>query len=470
MPEGKNAVVAIHYYYLLKSNEKSLGETWSLLLDRAGGEAEKQEPPGSLAGETGEHCRIVKSADGRDFDLRLAVLPGLAVVEAVYRDGTDGDLAAHWRGALKRLDGDRERVLTGGVSLFGETTLLVAGDRSEDEVKSAALEAAGAGKALVSHLNPEVAGDGKPLLLFLPGAGGEKRDYYALAAAATDTIVFTTFPELASLIRKIDRSASYFEVQRNTITDERSDTDRQVGSLLHRQVVAGKEASKTPEKLEQQVNDLSKMYGVLATDSLLIRNSQEQLETELRQYGRTFGALLSPGGKDETGSYFASIFNTELEAIRDEIRNLDFSRENARAAIEIVRTEVELLRAGEDVAIQSQTRELLLRSLTLQQERMALRVAATFVEFVLVFYYVLKSWESIAGGETFNRIPALLRILVVALIAGGTAMGTHYVAQAIQHRNLKESRTGIIIWLSVAVAALLLAATIMVIVTVTSSQ
>ncbi|MEK7816956.1 MAG: hypothetical protein AAB281_01740, partial [Actinomycetota bacterium] len=135
--------------------------------------------------------------------------------------------------------------------------------------------------------------------------------------------------------------------------------------------------------------------------------------------------------------------------------------------VEIVRTEVEIMRAGEDAAIQAQTRELLHRSLMLQQERMALRLAATFVEFVLVFYYVLKSWEGVVGIETFERIPSLLRMLVVFMIAGGTALGTHFVAQGLQRRKF-ESKT--LLWLLLALVAIVSAAAMMIIVTMTSAR
>lgn len=469
MPEGRNPVAAVHYYYLLKSDDKKLGEVWSRLSGGAGGgEGGLKSLPATEA-QPGELCSIVHRIEASGLDLCLATLPGIAVVEAVYHAAENERLNDRWRAALKQLNGDRDRVLSGDVSLFSETTLLVTGEHPGEEVAAAACEVTGIDDVLASSLDPATAGGGSPRLLCLPEDSGARRAYYALAADNANAVLSTIFPEVDSQIRKIDYSASYFEQQRLTIAQERSEADKQVGALLHRQIVAGKGRPKTTEMLEEQITSLSKIYGVLATDSLLIRDSGEQLENDIHGLDRSLGSILSRAAwsEDEIGAHYSALFNGKLADIRDETRNLDFSRENARAAVEIVRTEVEIMRAGEDAAIQSQTRELLHRSLTLQQERLALRVAATFVEFVLVFYYVLKSWEGVVGTESFEQIPSFLRMLVVLMISGGTAIGTHFVAQGLQRRKLKGRS---LFWLVLAVGTVVSATAVMIIATVTSAR
>lgn len=467
MPEGRNPVAAVHYFYLLKSDDARLREVWSQLSgDSTGGKASVSIP--EAGSQPADLRSIVHSVETDGLDLCLASLPGIAVIEAIYRAQDEKNIAGRWRAVLKPVEADRERVLSGG-ALFSETTLLVTGECLTEEVASAASEVTGIDSVLASSLDSAIAGGENPQLLCLPMDNGSRRAFYALAAENPDGILATVFPDIDSQIRKIDYSSSYFEQQRLTISQERSDADRKVGALLHRQIVAGEKQPRTAATLEEQIASLSKTYGILATDSLLIRDSGEQLENDINRLDRSLGSILSRAAwsEDEIGAHYLEKFRDKLADIRDEARNHDFSRENARAAVEIVRTEVEIMRAGEDAAIQAQTRELLHRSLMLQQERMALRLAATFVEFVLVFYYVLKSWEGVVGTEAFEQIPSFLRMLVVFMISGGTALGTHFAAQGLQRRKLKGRS---LFWLALAVGVVVSAAAIMIIVTVTSAR
>ena len=89
----------------------------------------------------------------------------------------------------------------------------------------------------------------------------------------------------------------------------------------------------------------------------------------------------------------------------------------------------------------------------LQEERLALQVAAGFVEFVLIFYYTLKSWEGVAGHEVFDHVPPLLRLLVVAGVAAGATIGTHSLADAIQHKKANKG-----VWLAAVLIVISLTA------------
>ena len=234
-----------------------------------------------------------------------------------------------------------------------------------------------------------------------------------------------------------------------------------MGSLLHRQVVGGTAEARGAAILENQITSLSRMFGVLATDALLIRQSSDSISRDIKRLTREFRQLGGPlDGPNEIGEYYLSRFNADLAEAEAERRNLDFARQNAQAAIEVVRTQVEILRAGEEAAIQQQSQEILSRSLVLQKERLALQVAAGFIEFVLVYYYVLKSWEDIAGAEAFDRISVPLRALVVGAFSGSVAVGTHYLAQVLQRESWKSRG----FWISAAV--LVLSAAFMVMLTV----
>jgi hypothetical protein len=322
-----------------------------------------------------------------------------------------------------------------------------------------------AGRIMTSELDPVICGSSRPLLLDVTGHGDRSRDFFALAAAWPEVILSSLLIELDTALKKLARAAGHFGQQRRTIAAERAEVDLQVGAVLHQQVMSTAEASPETGMLEENIASLSRMFGVLATDSLLVRRAEDLLGQNLRSLEESLNRLLSKeeGALDQIGAHYRGVYTADLDAAHLEIKDLAFSRQSAQAAIEVVRTQVELLRAGEEAAIQGQTKELLSRSLLLQQERLALQVAAGFVEFVLVFYYVLKSWEGIVGQELVEHIAPVIRLLVVAGTAGGAAVGTHFLARALQKGTWRN--TGL--WISVAVMSVSLLAMVILTITLT---
>lgn len=464
MPQD-HPLAAVHYFYVLKDDQEDMEKLWSRLAAGAAGRVEQPALPDLTAAEEGPagYCRIVHRVRGEDLDLCLVMLADLSVMQVLYHIAPEGTLEERWAQALRKIEEDRDKVL-GGMTIFGETTLLVfEGDADEQFSATVAAVSGEASTILKSDIIPAVAGGGRPLLLHLLDGYKPGMEPFALAAREPDTIVSTLFPQVDSIIKKLVRAAAYFDDQRNTIIRERTGVDREIGALLHRQVVVSATGERTdPAALEKQIDSLSHMFGVLATDSLLVRQAGDRLEADTSQLQRVLDTLC-PIGADEIGAHYLGRFRGALESVKDEARNLHFSRQNAQAGIEVVRTQVELLRAGEEAAVQAQTKELLSHSLVLQKERMALQVAAGFVEFVLVFYYVLKSWEGIAGLETVEHISPVNRMAVVGCFAVSAAVGTHFLAQSLSSRSWRNPG----LWISVAV--LVLSFTAMVILTVVNS-
>lgn len=472
MPDKNRHISAIHYFYLLKDDLGDLQKVWSLLTSPTGSAHEQPIAAGlGLAGEGSDgYCKIVHRVPGEDLDFCLMMLTDLYAVELIYHRQSAPGLKQRWQKVLDLIEADRSRLLAGEVTIFGETTVMVTEEASRVEIAQAITGLMQAEQLITGTINPILAGGTKPLLVNLI-SNDKGRDFYALSAPELQANFSEIFPQVDSLIKKLKRSSAYFEEQRNAIIGERTEIDRQVGSLLHRQVVTGG-GELMAEQLEEQIARLSKMYGMLATDSLLVRQAADRLERDLNQLKRAFDIFFTKAdGEDAEGGegegmrhYYLNLFGGELVATHTELKDLNFSRENAQAAIEVVRTQVELLRAGEEAAIQGQTKELLSRSLLLQQERLALQVAAGFVEFVLVFYYVLKSWEGIAGQSQVEHIPPLVRLVVIGSMAASAAVGTHFLARSLHQRSWKNP--GLLV--SVAILALSLAA--MVVFTITSNN
>lgn len=460
MPEDSRPLAAVHYYYLLKSDDEDLRLLWRMLTGEENLESDSLPASGipelgldDELGGTGMRCRIVHRIDGEQGSLYLCLLSDISVIEVDYRH-QGGVLEEEWRRVSETIETDRDRLLSGVNGVFGETTLLIApADTGFEAIASAADDTGG--NALQSHLSSGAAGSAAPaLLVHFPDMSAASRDYYALAAADPVPFSTTILPGFDSLIKKLNRTSSYFEIQRQTIVSERADVDRQVGELLHRQVVREGGAEADTAMLEDQIASLSRLFGLLATDSLLVRKSSDRFSRDIKLLKQELSQLAAPGSTDEIGGHYLGRFDIDLSEAEAEIRNLDFSRQNAQAAIEVVRTQVEIMRAGEEAAIQQQSKEILSSSLVLQEERLALQVAAGFIEFVLIFYYVLKSWEGIAGVELVEHISPAIRLLVIGSFSASAAVGTHFLAQAIQRRSLKS----IGLWVSAAILVLALIA------------
>lgn len=458
MPVEFQPLAAVHYYYLLKSDDQDLQRLWSTLTAGADDLDSSQAFPSlgliSPAGETDNRCRIVHRARRAGSLFCLCMLSDMSVIEVSY-PREDSGLESEWRRVLGAVESDRNRLLASVSDVFGETTVLVAPTGTSAETMAKATGIAPT-RSLATPLNPEVSREEEALLAHFPDLTDGGRDYYAIAAADPQDFSATIFPEMDSLIKKLRRTARYFEEQRQAIVSERADVDHKVGAMLHRQVVSDTTGDIGAALLEDQIVSLSRMFGMLATDSLLVRRSSEGMSQYIKLLNRELKMIAAPESLDEIGAYYVSRFSLDLAETHAESHNLDFSRQNAQAAIEVVRTQVEIMRAGEEAAIQQQSQEILSHSLVLQKERLALQVAAGFVEFVLVFYYVLKSWEGVVGQEIVEHISPLGRLIVTGGFSAAAALGTHFLAQALQHQTWKNRG----LWLSILLLLLSLAAMI----------
>ncbi|MFA6001266.1 MAG: hypothetical protein WC828_04035 [Thermoleophilia bacterium] len=457
--------IAVHYYYLLKEDDKDQQKLWSLLTSEKKTPAEPVLSLGltQAGSEPASQCRIIQRAAGDDIDYCLLALPDLTAIEAIYKSTAVTGQEEAWRDVLARVDADRTRVQDAGIGVFGETTLLAAPVSSGPGPAATAKSILG-GRVVESDLDPETFGE-KAVLAHILEHDHRGRDYYALATEDIDLFLSGSFPQMDAQVKKLVRVASHFGHQRRTIIEQRNDIDKQVSALLHQEVVSGASEAPDTRELEQRITSLSRMFGILATDSLMVRQAEDRIAQETGRLESALALLLGtqPGSRDEIGRHYMSVFKSDLKAASSEARHLDFSRGNAQAAIEVVRTQVELLRAGEEAAIQEQSKQLLSRSLVLQNERLSLQVAAGFVEFVLVFYYVLKSWEGVVGASPVEHTAPLLLFFVVGAFSSAAAVGTHFLAQALHRQTWKSPG----LWISAMVLVLSLAA--MVIITIDNS-
>ena len=90
-----------------------------------------------------------------------------------------------------------------------------------------------------------------------------------------------------------------------------------------------------------------------------------------------------------------------------------------KAAIDVVQTQVDLMRSKESVELQRQFNLVLAQNVDLQRKSLTLQIAAGFVEFIVIAYYSLSIWKNLSDPNIFHHIPAILTLIIAGLVWPG---------------------------------------------------
>lgn len=277
--------------------------------------------------------------------------------------------------------------------------------------------------------------------------------------ALTEIAKFITndFLKMDYTIQNLKKKINYFRDKRDSIISEKADIDRTISGVLHKQVVAVGEKARHDE-LESEVGNLSRMYGLLATnlnllEDIALATGKDFLTLNRLQKLKLFDTRENAQNPLEIINYYKNVFTDDINIFNSDRNEMKLSLDNARAALGLIQARVELLRSNETMAMQKQTKELLDQNVNVQKELVALQVAAGTVEFVLVFYYVLHSWGGVITEHAFDKINAAAKIIPVALFSASVVAMGHFVAEAIKHKKID-----IKLLASIAAAVLSLAA------------
>jgi hypothetical protein len=243
---------------------------------------------------------------------------------------------------------------------------------------------------------------------------GLKEHVYALTQiySSEDLEHFLTvdFPLFDFSIHKLHVERDYFKNQVKWIVNERTAIDKSIGDILHNRIVGETLNPKLIEDLEKDIDTLSSKYAILVNDSHLIRKARTTLEDDIEViYDRLkeFGEVPSEG----------------LEIVKDSIdlkkkleyteNSLSYGIKSTKTAIDTVRTNIDLLRSRENIY--------------LQEESVSFQVAAGVLEFIIIYYYSIASWEHIIGVERLDVIPPPIRFMSILLFASLAVALTHFV-------------------------------------------
>lgn len=255
--------------------------------------------------------------------------------------------------------------------------------------------------------------------------------YYHLLPEADrplQSLLLRDLPLLDLGFFRLQQELRLFKDQRKMITQDKREIDHKLSSILHRQKQLEQQSELEKSRFwEETLQELAQLYGTLGSNALVLKSIEATLQRDLNRQNKILLRLT----KDVSGprTLLTDVlpeFSNQLKDFQQTSQQLQLSLQNAKAAIDVVQTQVELIHANETVA--------------LQKEGLSLQVAAAFIEFIVVIYYSLSVWKTLTPEDTFHHIPALLKLAVVVGFASSAVAVTHFAAEKFQGHTAARNK------------------------------
>lgn len=197
-------------------------------------------------------------------------------------------------------------------------------------------------------------------------------------------------------------------IRAEQLADKETEIVREVIKLSEEAKVA------EPEKLEELSFEVSDLRTSFFTSFMHFKDTIEEIFSALSRgtaiSSSTLGGLLSEQIQElrlelETLSYYESRFEQTLSGVRD--------------ALNVVHLRLEMLRGKENLELQKRTS--------------ALQAAAAIIEFVAVYYYTLKIWESFLPVK---NLPPYLSFTLLAIFTTLVVIYTDALGEYIRERRI----------------------------------
>ncbi len=229
------------------------------------------------------------------------------------------------------------------------------------------------------------------------------------------------------------------------IAEERSELDRKLSRILHSHLVTAESNLKQVEELEEQIQELSYSYGMIAGDSSVVGEGHRRLEASVKNFMCQLQAEPALNLKQDTIDLISLPFLNRLDSISNLNDMLKNSRDSHQAAIDVVRSRIDIMNSRANIATQEKIRDLMELNTTIQKQSLVFQFAAGLIEFIVLAYYSHSLWKNLAYGA-YNTVPAIAQFIIVLLFSGLTTYLTHMIAEYLQgeaHLKLKIILTSI---------------------------
>lgn len=402
------------YLYFLASDDEVIGAVWEKI------QGLYQLSEGEIGPEkTGPS--VSRFASGEGIFASLSVAGHIATFELAFRKASSGDLTA--------LPGNtRESIEEELLDSIGESTLLIDPEG----------EGEGEGTPLPDGILPGGS------LSVVPEKRGEPRRFF-IAGLENGPLLDWIREKLVPLDRlthEMAREIGFDEDQHETVTGKIDEMNRQVGGILN-------EKSKELSHLEEEVSAISDIHAQMTNYNSLLGNIAHRLRTEMPWFDRLHSRAF-----EVQDTFFQHRIRRRAERLLDSLsltqKELSRSLENARAAVDVIKSRVDLNRSRTNLELQQQISSMMRQNIHIQEEMQLAGVAASLIEFFVVLYYGLGVWKTLAGEELMHRIHPALTLALISLFSLSVVIGTHKTAKALKEKSTRP----VLLWGVIVLAML----------------
>jgi hypothetical protein len=230
--------------------------------------------------------------------------------------------------------------------------------------------------------------------------------------------------------------------QLNSVKREYGALEHELSLILHSNLVSKQGELAESEELDEQLKLLTTSYAKLAGNRRLIAEGKANLQALLNQFTRQ---LRQEPAFDFTSAGFNTLienYQQRLEQLTQTEAHLQVSQQDYQAAIEVVRSRIDIMNSRSNLATQAQIRELMEHNTQMQKQSLVFQYAAGLIEFIVLAYYSHSLWKNLAY-QAYNMIPASIQFMVVLLFSGHAVYCTHLLAEYIQGEHEVKNKVAI---------------------------
>lgn len=264
--------------------------------------------------------------------------------------------------------------------------------------------------------------------------GKEYNIYGFIPSGDYEDFILGDMPFINAFAHKLEREGGLYRQQIRYMEAKRREIENRVGEIMGRPVL--EDTEKRQGELEKEIHELSGMYSSLAVNSSNLKKTLANIRQDILNMEGRVETLLAKGGENA--------FSVELERYtytKDQIKKEEvgsqLALERVKEAIDVVGTRVELLSSRE--------------SLNLQKERYNLQAAAGVIEVIIVFYYSLMVWKTLAPEKAFYSIPYYIKFSLTLVFAFSVFAFTHYSSHAMAKKEKLNKGTVVSVGLGILV-------------------
>jgi hypothetical protein len=222
------------------------------------------------------------------------------------------------------------------------------------------------------------------------------------------------------------------------VEQELRDLDQQLSRILHTHLVTEQKESNQAEELEEQIQALSSAYGMLATDMNLINEGRRRLQRKWERFQTRLGRERALVIDDDQLGILGQPFLDTLDNLNELSQTLITTRDSHQAAINVVRSRIDIMNSRTNIATQDKIRELMELNTAIQKQGLAFQLAAGLIEFIVLAYYSHSLWKNLVHNA-YDNIPAVYQFIAVLLFSSLTTYLTHLLAEYVQgHTQLRK--------------------------------